>query len=884
MDKEELIKRLTKIKERIDDTSEKEKLSELDKLEQAREELMFEEAKIKQKLSDDNNYIIHNFFVDKSKKYDLENSITKLEKEKLAIQASLKEHQSTILENEKDVSSANELLSETQQMLENISKEYRSLKNATKEQDDEYRAKMNDCRDMIKWLENEIKSTNEDKEYNTNQVNNFNARNKEIDSRIKRFQKLLANLEEKDKETVNNVQKQKDRERLLQISQMYEVIDNREKVISYNYQKEIDNLIEDINNDKEIDLLKLAEIKANLPVKDYENYEEKKESLASSEAELLQIKLSLEEKLSDENNYIPSIFAAEVMDEEIKDLEISMVNHEADIANIDLSVARSESNVSHLENSISTYENEITRLEEENNDIRLKLAVMPDLTYKQVNNLTKTVDKNNRKIKNDKEEIDKIRKSIEAANLNIVLLKRQKKTLNSIYTKIETNYKDKKETLADRKAIDRQKMEEDRTKLSNITIQLDSIHHQQELLDYDYEQEFNDIYKMLLVSPVITKIEKEPVLEDKEPLNEKVLEENESTLKESEPINEETIVEPVIETKSEELPIIVPKFKQAKEKIYYKIHNPEFIKKAKEFFSRVAVFGVTIAIAVSLLKGCQVLNKKDYDDAPNIPLEDLDDKEIDIVADEKEPAIEVIKPQEESKQEKEPTIQQENKQPSKQEIKEEEKDQIIIPELSDIPLVNDIPAIENKEHDVPENPIIDDSTNEKPAKKDPVIKEPVIETPSEESTIERPSLDSTEDITEKIEVTTLTPEETISYSPVYDDGGEIKKVIISDNSGRAIIDDPTPVDEPMQREKERFQEYLENKGVEVEDAYSSPEVTSISYDGSDMQTTYETSNEEPVTNLNEEIRNMYEEIGLGGDYEEKQADNDALLEELGKVR
>ena len=369
MTRDELLQRLRDISSSLeyDDavkTTAESRDKEIKNIEQQRELLSFQIRDLQTKLADYSNYASFTLFRNQAKIYDLNSKLNKISTDIAQNEADITENDQRIDYINREIEAYNALLSEEQRNLEKYSYDLRSLgENPDSRQEQEILTKMASARESIAYLRSEFSIFSDELDGLNQAKENLLKRKDNLSSSQSRYQILLDSVkkrDEKDSQTkIDTVKKAADQRKLLQLQSCLESFNNRAAYISFDLPLEIDTLIADLENnriDHEMALQRLQEFRALLPEqianKDYTNVDEEVSENQHLQAEILMEKGTLEAKLADENNYLPSIFAVEIMDQEISTLEQTIARYDSDIKDSDTTLARYDGLRSNLEMDI----------------------------------------------------------------------------------------------------------------------------------------------------------------------------------------------------------------------------------------------------------------------------------------------------------------------------------------------------------------------------------------------------------------------------------------------------------------------------------------------------------------------------------------------------
>jgi len=599
MTKEQLIERLSQFVNYLDnDKTLTDNSEEIKEIEKSRQKLIFEANLLERKLQDDSNYQSFNYIKNQSKKYDYEVKIASLEQNQLQIKADTKNDNYRLNVLEVEISSTNSLLSQEQKELEELGVAYRALgENPTKDDEEKITSRMQYHRENITWLMSELNNFTKEQDELRKTIEENNKRLEELDNYKNRYQVLLDEINENDLNDtkIDQIKKENDERKLLELKALINSFNHREDYLSFNLSLELFGIINELENDNittQEALDSLKDIKSNIPsfsvTKDYSKVEEELETNRRMQAELSAEKAHLEEKLSDEQNYT-SIFASEMVQQDIKELENKISRYDSNIASIEAEIA----NISNINKAndieIINLNAEISKLEIINDEIRLRSVLLSNvLTDQGLKVLEKEKSNNKKEIDKLKTKIERIQKSIVEAELIISLKKKYIKSLEVIKNKDVKDLASKKELLNDN-IVDKNAIVKDQLELEDITKQIQILKNNENNITFDYEEELDKLITELEktneanVENTVREPEKlEPEFDDFYPIDE-IKEKNLPVL---------SIKQEIVKYGDDDI-IPVSFWKKAKDKVLEKLKDKVFVRRVKAGFAALLVsFGI----------------------------------------------------------------------------------------------------------------------------------------------------------------------------------------------------------------------------------------------------------------------------------------------------
>ncbi len=904
MTKEELLSKLKEMAENLKydkatsitaDNREK----ELKNIEKQRELLKLQARELEIKLSNDENYQDFSYIKNQSKIYDYNSRIDKINEELLQNETNKQNNNNRIDYINREISACNALLSEAQKRLEQYGYELRSLgENPTPEQDKEVMSKLASAREDIGYLKSEMEL------YNT-ELADLTANNEELNRRANtlgnskdRYIKLLDSVQTRENKAKNNIdqaKKDKDKIKLLQMQGAIDAFNNREEFISFDFPIELESLIYEIENNK-IDnstiMARLNELKEKMPEKllnkDYKDAEQELAENRKAQADILMEKLALEEKLSNPDNYLPSIFAVEVMNSEITNLETSIAKYETDIKAIDSNLIQYENNRKDYETTIENEQKNKERLNDELSQIRLKEAILPTEIYEQQkDDLAKEKKRIQKEIIDTDKKIEKLNKAILTIDLMATSAKKCKKNFEMLRNSEIKNLETKQKSLDERSGVNKLLMADDKIKLETLIGQLNMLKMRENAIYYDYETALGDImtnfskdaeYKKggnPIVPPIAPQIDSDSKDKEEEkdsdpivppvvpPINPDSKDKEEE--KDSDPIvppivppinpdskdKEEKAIAPVDGEKAAEeekdKPIPISFWKKAKNKLLEKIKDKKFMRRLKAALA---------AVVVALTLGMGLSRCSNGDSQKGLSPEIMDLVKDPVLPDDDLGDLSDLDDEIENDLDDNNQIQN---QPESNSNQTPEPDPAPTPKPDPTPTPKPDPT-PTPEPDPTPTPEPDPTPTPKPdptptPKPDPTPTPEPDPTPTPEPD---PTPTPEPDPTPTPETSTMevyTPEDSITISGYQDANGEDQALVVDNLTSNG---DLTPEDERLAQEVQNITDYIQNQDFGVTDVYENPDVTEHTYDSDGgTTTTVETGNYETDKSLADMIKEYY---------------------------
>ena len=527
MTKDELLRQLREIAEnlkydKVTTITSKNRDSELTNIQNQRAMLKLQAKELEDKLSNDENYQDFSYMKNQAKIYDYSTRIEKTSEEITQNEANILSNSNRIDFVNREIAACTALLSESQKNLDRYGFELRSLgENPTQEQDNEILNKLSSTREDIEYLKQELEMFNSELESLNINKEELNRRKATLSNNNDRYTKLLESVKNREnsiKDNVDHKKKDSDYRKLLQIQAAIDSFNNREQYISFDFPIELATLIDDIENDKIVNVSdRLEELKAKMPEnianKNYENAEAELSENKKMQAAVLMEKLSLEDKLSNSNNYLPSLFSVEVMNEEISEIESNINKYESDIQAMEANFIRYDNNKKDFEKKISTEEIARNQLNSQLTDLRMKEVVLPTEIYEQQKEeIAKEKKRLQKEISESNKKIERLTKSALQIDLLVTLAKKEKKNLESLKNNEVKLLETKKKLFEERTGVNKFLMAEDQTKLNALTGQLNMLKMRENAIYYDYEYALNNLINNVKEKKKSDKDKIEPII------------------------------------------------------------------------------------------------------------------------------------------------------------------------------------------------------------------------------------------------------------------------------------------------------------------------------------------------------------------------------------
>ena len=476
--------------------------SELKKINSQRELLEFQAKELELKLSNNENYQDFSYMKNQLKIYDYKTRISQIDEEIATNEASKKRNNARIKYINREIDSNNALLSEAKNYLEQ-GERIRQTGDVSNVEAGIW-TKISSSREDILKIETELQRLNSELNDLNESKEQLNRRSKTLSNSKERYLKLLESVQERENNAKNNIdkaKKQEDERKLLQIQASIEAFNNREEYISFDFPLELESLIEDMENNKIDDveaLTRLKELKAKMPDpianKDYSNVQKEIEENDKLQAEILMEKTDLEEKLSDSNNYLPSMFLIEGMASEIGDLESNIAKYDSDIQAEEANIIRYENSEKHYDTQIQNAQDELSKLEQQLSDILLKELVLPRDVYEQQKD---SFEKERKRIKEKRDAIDAKIKQLSKFSVSChdrcVAAKNYKRKLEKLKSDETKLLESKKNELSEKAGVNETLMNKDKLRLQTLNSQLTMLKFRENNLLYDYEDSLDKI-------------------------------------------------------------------------------------------------------------------------------------------------------------------------------------------------------------------------------------------------------------------------------------------------------------------------------------------------------------------------------------------------------
>ncbi len=643
MTKDELLRQLREIADnlkydKVTTITSRNRDEELKNIQNQRDVLIYQAKELENKLSNDENYQDFSYMKNQTKIYDYGARLDKISEEIAQNEANVLSNNNRIEFLDREIAACTALLSEAQNNMDQYGVELRNLgNNPTPEQDKEVMDKISNAREDMDYLKTELEMLNRELETLNQNKEELSKRAATLSKTKDGYSKLLDGAKEKEKsskDNINHAKKDDDYRKLLQIQASIDAFNNREEYISFDFPIELEALIDDIENDKIVNVTdRLEELKAKMPEtianKNYENSEEELAENKRMQAEVLMEKLALEDKLSNSNNYLPSMFSVEAMNYEINNFESNINKYDSDIKAMEANFIRYENNRKDFEAKIEEEEKAREQLNSQLMDLRIKEAVLPTEIYEQEKEeIAKEKKRIQKEISESSKKIERLTKSALSIDLLVTLAKKDKKNLENLKNNEMKLLEAKKKSFEEKSGINKFAMAEDQTKLAALVGQLNMLKMRENAIYYDYEEALNNVINNVksnkqstksVVSPIVPSISAQEKDDDKDIIAPIVAPEANQEKDDDKDIiapivapevnqekdDDKDITAPIVtstdsvnkeeEEEKDVVPVPISFWKKAKDKVLNKLHDKNFMRRVKA-----AIAATIIALTMGL--------------------------------------------------------------------------------------------------------------------------------------------------------------------------------------------------------------------------------------------------------------------------------------------
>jgi hypothetical protein len=478
--------------------------AEMNNLVDQKEILEKQISELELKLSDDKNYPSFNYLSNRAKLDRVKRSIEDLTLKQERNEANISNDTIKVSQIDLDIESCNEHISQYEQQIDEIGRKLRSLgENPDKDLDKQYSNELKEKREILNELRKELSVYTAERENLANGINSMTEINKTIPASIEKYKELEKTIKETEveetKRPFDKEKKHNDEVNLAEMKKSLKSIEDSIEYTKYSAQDEMNILIAEIETnsiDSKDIVPTIKKIKSKLPKslieKDYDQYESEIEANHSKQVELTSKISDLQTKLSDTVNYTPSVMAIEVMHDEISKIESRIDGYDGDIKYSDYLISAYEQSISSNENEIVKEEEKIQELQEKNDDIKFQMTDS-SLSSKDYDDLTKQYNKNKKEIENIRKQIDRLNKNISTIDALISNTKKNKKEIENMKISDTKLLNSQKDSLEDRKTVDKVSILEDQKTLSVLTAQLSALKAEEQMLNFVYYEKLDNI-------------------------------------------------------------------------------------------------------------------------------------------------------------------------------------------------------------------------------------------------------------------------------------------------------------------------------------------------------------------------------------------------------
>lgn len=386
MNKEEMLQVLLNIQKKVKETklaeyNLEEKVATLEDVFKLKEKIMTDIKYLEEKLSNDANYVDKTpYLYDESRRFNLEDYLAARKNEEEANLESIREYEKLVDELETTMElyeqETNAQIEELNAVLSEQAEELRDSLHMTEEElqklrdsYDENRAKRDSYRNSIPERHNNLADAKDKLEELRANHDGLIAAREEAEEMLSNFDRIQSERTDIDEDA-----KRIDKGRLIVYKERLKYCDNVENLITYDYEGQLAQIIEDYREDR------ITQEEVIAKVKDYCGYIDEKfidENIAATlnnseveenlkaQEECRKAIEELEEKLSDDNNYSVSAFVVERNTRQLKKLndKISRTQSQIDSYNDEIDYMQAEIETS--DSMIETLQQEKAELQKE---------------------------------------------------------------------------------------------------------------------------------------------------------------------------------------------------------------------------------------------------------------------------------------------------------------------------------------------------------------------------------------------------------------------------------------------------------------------------------------------------------------------------------------
>ena len=501
MDKKEMLEALKNLQRKIEDThlsdyGLEDKVELLEAIFDARKRTESEIKYLTEKLSNDNNYIDRTpALYDEARRDNLEDYLLAAMEEEENCKESIDRYETLIEQLETNMEAQEkESARIVEQLNADLAEQSAELRDSLNMSDEEFEAlrKSIDNNKMLRdaYSEN-IAETKKALERHKEKVAQLKEQLPSLEGARLQAEEILKNFDrlQKNRSVIDLAAKREDQERLKIYQANLKDYDAKERYVSYDYDNELSQIIDDYKNDritKEQVIERVKEFRDFILVdfldrdlEDKFNNEEVEENRRAQEICIKRIE-ALEKKLANDENYYPSVFVVERNNRDLNKLKAKIAKNEE-------AIKKFNSEAEAINAEIKTSDELIQELENQKNDIqrhirRLGVKINPELEQQ----LLAQIASKNEDIAYLQTVKSGVLIDLEHTNLQISALNAKQARYISLRDKLEASLEKRNTVDASAKRLDEQE-------LARLKASLKALERRENLIGVSLYEEFENI-------------------------------------------------------------------------------------------------------------------------------------------------------------------------------------------------------------------------------------------------------------------------------------------------------------------------------------------------------------------------------------------------------
>lgn len=504
MTNEQLLERITFLEQQaksytVDENTVSRQVDELQTIFAKQEEIARQISELEAKLNDkEKNYVAHSYFQEEGRLFDVEEGLEKSKVEIAANQSEITRIEAKLSEIASEVDQANAYLAELNQT---IADERRNIRRAKASEDTtEFEDKIKDAYNTIdEYIPAYLEILSQERADLLQQLERCQQSIPKLKDKEERYQKLFDDLTvtlQKDT-TLDQVKLNKDQQRLYELQGLQSAVNGRENYLSYNFSNELTALKMDLIEGRMTKaglLAKIREMQNNYPFLEVDNEKlmQEKQTELGRNRELqgvYQARIDLlRSKLDDDTNYIPAIFNAEEINQDIMEYSGAIDDLDAQTSKINVSIQEHKADN-------KTIDHRIAKENERIHDLNIRYIRLQDqsrtltLTKKEQKELERKIQQTLKEVQEREKRVGLLQKEKLSNNQLISDLQMRNKEIESTRKSYLRTLDSKKAELADHSTISQYDKNLDEMSLQELQEGLVALQAREKFLAFDFGKE-----------------------------------------------------------------------------------------------------------------------------------------------------------------------------------------------------------------------------------------------------------------------------------------------------------------------------------------------------------------------------------------------------------